>query len=99
LCDLTSASALALLPVAQELLQPDVRQRMFEARVKHGGRARADVGATACGFYNCHGVTYPRYHNLGPEIIVAVNLDDLPDEAHAVGGDVVEPADERTHVG
>ena len=38
---------LRLLPVLQELLEPDVGQRMLEQRLDHRRRAGADVGAHA----------------------------------------------------
>ena len=36
--------------------------------------------------------------HLGLERVVAVDLDDLADEVHAVGRDIVEAADERADV-
>jgi hypothetical protein len=37
--------------------------------------------------------------NLGAEVEVAEDVDDLLDQVHPVGGDVVEPSDERADVG
>ena len=37
--------------------------------------------------------------HFGRELVVLEDLDDLLDQVHAGGGDVVEPADERADVG
>ena len=63
------------------------------------GRARADVGAHAGRRHHVHRVPGARHEHLGLERVVPVDLDNLLDELHAVGGDVVEPADERAHEG
>ena len=92
-------AGLGLLPVRQELLQPDVGQRMIEQRVDHRRRAGADVGAHARRLDDVHRAARAGDEDLGLEVVVAVDLDDVANQLHAGRRDVVEPADERADVG
>src|SRR5438128_5285912 len=89
---------LRLLPVFEELLEADVRERMVEQLIDDGRRARRDVGAEACRLDDVDRMTAARDEDLGREVVVRVDLDDVANQLHAVGRDVVEPSDERADV-
>src|ERR1700722_18219994 len=80
--------SLRLLPVLEELLQPDRGQRMVEQRLDHRGRTGGDVGADAGGFDHVHRMPAAGHQDLGREVIVGVDLHDLSNQLHAARGDV-----------
>src|SRR3954453_12319937 len=90
---------LSLLPVLQEFLEADAGERMVEQRIDHRRWAGRDVGAHARRFDDVNRVTAARDEDFRGEVVVVVDLDDLLDQLHTVGPDVVEAADERADVG
>ena len=86
---------LRLLPVRDELFQPDIGQRVVEQRVDHRRGAGADVRSHACRFDDVHRTARAGDENLGRELIVVEDLDDLVNQAHAGRRDIVKAADER----
>src|SRR4029453_2654274 len=86
---------LSLFPILQELLQADVGERMVEHLLDYRRRAGGDVGAQLGRFDDVNGMTAAGDEDFRRELVVAVDRDDLANELHAVGGDVVEAADER----
>src|SRR5262245_62375660 len=89
---------LRLLPILQELLQPDVGQRVVEQGIDHRRRAGCDVGPHARRFDNVIWVSAAGDENLRRVLVVVEDLDDLANHFHAVRGDVVQPADEGADV-
>src|SRR5437660_778159 len=68
---------LRLLPIFEELLEADVRERMVEQLIDDGRRARRDVGAEARRLDDVNRVTAARDEDLGREVVVRVDLDDV----------------------
>ena len=56
------------------------------------------VGAEACRFNDVNRVTDARDEHFGRVLRVVEQVDDLTDNLHPLVADVVETADERTHV-
>src|SRR5207244_695107 len=90
---------LRLLPILQELLEADVRERMIVERIDYRRRTRRDVGAHARGFDDVHRVAAACDEHFGLEVVVVVDCHDLANQLHAVRRDVVEPPDEGADEG
>src|SRR5687767_12610438 len=90
--------ALCLLPVLEEPFQPDVGQRMLEALLDHRGRRGHDIRAHPRRFDDVNRMADAGDEHLGRVLEVVEDVDDLADQGHAGGADVVEPADERADV-
>src|SRR5687767_4332033 len=90
--------ALCLLPVLEEALQPDVGQRMLEALLDHRGRRGHHVRAHPRRFDDVNLMADAGDEDLRRVLEVVEDVDDLADQGHPGGADVVEPADERADV-
>jgi len=77
-------------PVGEELLEADVGQRMLNQllidTIGHG----TYVSPGQRRFNDMHRVPYTCDQNFGFEIVVVVDRDDLPNEFHPVGADIIE---------
>src|SRR5437660_1220902 len=82
----SSLHRLHFLPILQELLEADGRERMVEELIDHRGRTGRDVGAHPRGLDDVDRMTAAGDEDLGGELVVVVDLDDLANELHAVGG-------------
>src|SRR4030042_303380 len=89
---------LHLLPVLEEALQAAVGERVLEKRVEDARRHGADVGAHPGRLQDVHRVAQAGGEDLAVEVVVVEDLDDVGDELHARGRDVVEAADEGRDV-
>src|SRR4030095_7231797 len=84
-----------LRPIREEGGEALVRQRMVEHLAQHGRREGRDVGAHLRRLDHVYGMADRGHQHLRREgRIVGVDLHDVADEIHAVGADIVEPADE-----
>src|SRR4030042_624890 len=92
------ALRLHLLPVLEEALQAAVGERVLEKRVEDARRHGADVGAHPGRLQDVHRVAQAGGEDLAVEVVVVEDLDDVGDELHARGRDVVEAADEGRDV-
>src|SRR5688572_15915693 len=72
-----SCNALSLLPVLEELFQADVGQRMLEHRLDDRGGTGADVRPHARRLDHVNGMAHGRDQDLGRELIVLVDVDDV----------------------
>src|SRR5438067_147469 len=90
---------LRLLPIFEELLEADVRERMVEQLIDDGRRACRDVGAEACRLDDVNRVTAARDEDLGREVVVRVDLDAVEDAERGDRFDVLDAAgvDEDFH--
>ena len=71
---------LRFLPILQELLETDVRERMVEQLIDHGRRTGADIGAHSRGFDDVDGMTAAGDEDFGLEVVVLEDLHDLVDQ-------------------
>src|SRR5438552_13300628 len=87
-----------LVPVVQELLEPDIRQRMLhehlEDRERHGRHVRARLGRVD----DVQRVADRRRQHLRLETVDAVDLTDIAHQVHADRGDVIETAEKWADV-
>src|SRR5688572_16830472 len=90
--------ALCLLPVLEEALQPDVGERMLEALLDHRRRRGHHVGTHPRRLDHVDRMADTGDQHLGRVLEVVEDVDDLADQAHPGGADVVEPADERADI-
>src|SRR5579859_153570 len=88
-----------LLVVLQERRQPFIGQRMVEHHVQDLERDGGDVRPRESGFHHMHWMPDRRGEYLRLVSVIAVDGQDVADQIHAVLADIVEPADERAHVG
>ena len=68
---------------------------MVEHLIDDGRRTRRNVGPHARRFDDVNGMAAAGDEDLGGEVVVVVDVDDLANQLHAVGRDIVKPADER----
>src|SRR5262249_9285988 len=87
-----------LRPVVEELLEPDVRQRMLHQLLEHRERDRHDVGAGLGGVDDVERVADRGSEDLSLEALDAVDLTDITDQIHPNVRDVVEAAEEGADV-
>jgi hypothetical protein len=89
-----SALRLALLPVGQEALEADVRERVPRELLDDREGAGGDVRAHLRRPDHVHGVADAGDQNLRTVGVVVEDLEDMRDDFHAVVPDVVQAADE-----
>src|SRR5262245_49875510 len=91
-----SSFLLAAFPISQELLDPDIGQRVLHTLLEHLERAGGDIGAGQRRVDNMARVADRgrQYHGLDLGV-VAVDLHDLADELHALHARIIYPANER----
>src|SRR5574339_265803 len=82
------------LPVREKLLQADVRERMLRELQENRERTCRDVRAHPSCLLYVHRVTNRRDEDLGRELVMTIDVEDLADELHAIGRNVVEAAHE-----
>src|SRR5437667_442719 len=85
-------------PVVEELLEPEVRQRMLHELLEHGERHRHHVRARLRRVHHVERVADRRGEHLRREPLDPVDLTDVADEVHADVRDVVEATEERADV-
>src|SRR5215471_17626270 len=85
-------------PVVEELLEPDVGQRVLHELLEHRERNRRHVGTGLGGVDDVQGVADRGGQHLGLETLDAVDLADVADQVHADVGDVVETSEERADI-
>src|SRR2546427_5500989 len=85
-------------PVVEELLEPEIRQRMFHELLEHGERHRHHVRARLRRVHHVERVADRPAEHLRREPLDPVDLTDVADEVHADVRDVVEAPEERADV-
>src|SRR5688500_920459 len=83
------------LPIGQELLEAGGGEWMLDELREHVVGHGPDVGTKACGLDHVNGMPQRRGKDLGRDALHLVDLADVPEQAEAVGADVVETAEER----
>src|SRR5512147_2493754 len=98
LCETTSKTIILLLlqflPVSQELLDPDIRERMLHELIDHAEGDRCDMRAGKGRVHDMERIPDARDDHFRREPVVLVDIHDLPHEVHADVADVVQPAHE-----
>src|SRR5439155_24517245 len=94
----TSDLLAELRPVLEELLEPDIGQRMLHELLEHRERERHDVGPGLRGVDDVQGVADRGGEHLRLEALDPVDLADVADEVHADVRDVVEASEEGADV-
>src|SRR5688500_9853186 len=88
----------SLAPVVEELIHSAVGERVHEHVAKHGRRNRRGVGARTRAPDEMQRRSQRRREDLALESVVREDLARLRNDRHAVLPDVLEAADEGTHV-
>src|SRR5437763_11294925 len=81
--------------VLQELVETFIRQGVVEKHVEHLERHGADISTRFRSFDHMHTRAQRSGQDLGLESVIAIDRDDVVDEAHAVPTDVVHAAHKR----
>src|SRR4051812_17832926 len=86
-------------PIAQELLQALVRERVLEELLQHLEWHRRDIRSQARGFDDVQWMANARRQHLRPPLVVAIDFDNLGEHPEPALSGIVEAAHEWADVG
>src|SRR5690349_19372731 len=81
--------------VFQELIEPFISERMIEQHIYHFERHRANVSAGLRRFHHVQWGTERGRQHLRRKVVVPVDSDDVSNEIHSFGADVIQASNER----
>ena len=90
---------LDLLPISKEAFYTDICEGMLDELLDDLEGNRDDIGPDHGRLVHVLRVTHARHDDLGPEHIVIENCHEISYQLHPRITDIVDPPDERAHIG